>query len=66
MKRRRSKMESKVFKSQLNACDTMEEFLKVCSENYDFKNAKLGAIAKGLLIAHIDKVIAISGAKPKK
>jgi hypothetical protein len=59
-------MDKGVFKAQLQACVTMEDFLKVCSDNYDFKNAKLGTISKSMLIAHIDKVIAVSGAKPKK
>jgi hypothetical protein len=59
-------MNEEVFKTQLKNCNTMAEFLAVCGANYDFINCKLGPIAKATLIAHIGKVITISGAKPKK
>lgn len=57
-------MDSKL-KEALSKAQTMEEFLKVCSEHYDFKNAKLGTIAKATLINNIGLVIKLSGAKPK-
>lgn len=44
----------------------MAEFLRICSNYYDFDNAKLGQIAKITLIGNIGAVINLSGAKPKK
>jgi hypothetical protein len=52
-------------KKHLQQAQTMEEFLSICSQYYDFRNAKLGLIGRATLISQIDKVIAISGAKPK-
>lgn len=53
-------------KEALKAAQTMEDFLRICSEHYDFKSAKLGTIAKHSLINNIHLVINLSGAKPKK
>jgi len=53
-------------KKHLQHAQTMEQFLLICAQHYDFTNAKLGAISRGVLIQHIDKVIQLSGAKPKK
>lgn len=52
-------------KKALQKAETMEQFLNICSEHYDFKNARLGSIAKATLIANIGRVITLSGAKPK-
>jgi len=54
------------FKRELSTAATMDEFLQICSRHYDFKGAKLGPISRGLLVANIDKVIQLSGAKPKQ
>lgn len=59
-------MNNTAFKEALKKADNMEEFLKICSDYYDMKNAKLGVISKGMLINNIDLVIKLSGAKPKK
>jgi hypothetical protein len=52
-------------KAALSNASTMEEFLRICGEHYDFKNARLGTASKALLVNGIGTVIALSGAKPK-
>ena len=44
----------------------MEEFLSICAQHYDFKNARIGPITRSALITGIPKIIHMSGAKPKK
>lgn len=59
-------MSNKAFKAALSHVNTLQEFFDVCGEFYDLKNSKLGFISKAYLIHNIDKIIATSGAKPKK
>lgn len=53
------------FKTELKTAKNLKEFLDICQKHYDCENAKLGDISRGLLIANIDKVIMISGAKKR-
>lgn len=66
MTRKKEAKVNKAFKQALQQAVTMEDFLNVCQSFYDFKNAKLGLASKTILISQIDKVIALSGAKPKQ
>ncbi len=50
---------------QLQQAQSMEEYLKIISDNYDLKTAKLYPSAKIILGNQIEKVLALVGAKEK-
>lgn len=44
---------------------SLQDVFNIANKHFD-TTAKMGTISKGVLIANIDKVITLSGAKPKK
>lgn len=57
-------MSNKDFKERLRSCNSMREIFDATNSFYD-TDAKLGAIAKGILIVNIDKIISTAALKPK-
>jgi len=54
------------FKKDLKAnANSLADVFEIANKHFD-TNEKMGFISKGVLIANIDKVIKLSGVKPKK
>lgn len=54
------------FKKDLkDNANSLYDVFEIANKHFD-TTAKMGTISKGVLIANIDKVISLSGVKPKK
>lgn len=54
------------FKKDLKTnANSLADVFEIANKHFD-TTAKMGTISKGVLIANIDKVITLSGVKPKK
>lgn len=54
------------FKSDLKAnANSLADVFSIANKHFD-TTEKMGFISKGVLIANIDKIIKLSGVKPKK
>lgn len=46
--------------------NTLADVFTIVNKHYDTNTNKLGMITKGVIIANLDKLISMSGVKPKK
>jgi uncharacterized protein YktB (UPF0637 family) len=60
------KIAKKNLVENLRTAETLQDFFDICKKHFDTENTKLGLVTKLTLTNNIDKLLDVSGAKPRK
>lgn len=60
------KLAKKNLVENLKSANTLQDFFDICKKHFDTENTKLGFTTKLALTNNIDKLMDLSGAKPRK